>query len=258
MDNNNPYQQTEPEPANRYAANPYADFTTPDAPPPSHKKRNKVIIIVAAITLLLLIIGLVVAFAPNSRNDSESANSSVQSITTEVPADWVYTETGFGFDAAIPASWGSQAETENVLGTLETRTIGLGPPENGFIISDASGDEELSPFSIITVGTSKRTDLPDQAAFERLVSDKNETSAAAYEEQGVNKEELMLTGSLKTINDVQWLETYSEMNDIYTKTLYRWDNEQAVTVILVSDNQAKLDADYEKYLLPIAVSTISQ
>ncbi|MGI9028341.1 MAG: hypothetical protein ACR2FM_05910 [Candidatus Saccharimonadales bacterium] len=255
--NSNPYAappqgQQPPTETNRYAANPYADFVVTELPPPPKSHKKLIIIVVALLTLI--IIGVIVALTVSQSNKTNSSLTST-TLSVTVPEDWKFFESGFGFDAAIPIVWDVQPEATDNVGVQEQRSIGVGPADNGFVIGETINEAgELTPFSFMSVGTTKRTDEPGQAAFERLVTDKNETSQETYDSLGITKDTLVLKSAKRMINGVEWLEVYTEANELFKMDLYHWDNDRALTVSLISDNSQDLNAKYENYLLPMAAA----
>ncbi len=231
---------------NRYAANPYSDFIS-ELPPPPKKSKKKLLIIGVVSTVLILIIGVIAALSV--KNEPK--------LSINVPDGWKNVETEAGISVIMPNDWQTQPTETQSQGSLTSSMAGIGPPVKGFRVGKTTlTDTDVPTYTFISVGISKQPDKSDQVSFEQMLSDKNVILQEYYEEQGINKEELILTSEKKFIDDMEWLEVYSEHSGQYSKSLYRWTGKQAITIKILSDNKDNLETNYNDYVLPVAASAI--
>ena len=124
-----------------------------------------------------------------------------------------------------------------------TRTIGI-----------TSSSDPMAPAAIVAMSTQHLENSKSQAEFEKVIKD----LFIAANSMGISngsKSQTKATISKLYINDREWTKYYTEFPTGQSSiTLYWWNKDHAVELVVQADNKELLGEKTNDYLLPIAAS----
>lgn len=229
-------------------------------------------IVVSIIVLLLLVVpGGVGAFAFLNKkqpqkvdNQAPAANPAAQPQpkTTQpvienkqpaIPISWKTVDTKLGYSLKVPADWSgdNSVPTSSNFDNFEAKTMIIGKTQTNS--TNPYGSYVSSDGNFVSVGTQSLADSKSQAEFEKEITDVNKV-ADTLAGFGITKDKIKLSSKKININGKEWLEVDAEIPNQISKTLYLWANDHAITLSVLSSEQAQLDELSEKYMFPIAAS----
>jgi len=222
-------------------------------------------LIAALIVLLLVVVGVTVLAIvatgknPNSTKKAASTSTSVaktDSKDVKVPADWQTLDTGLGFTVKAPPTWSLGISAESDFNSLKSKNVSISASSD---TQETSSDAPSSPTETqdqVTVSTQQRTDQKSQKDFEEKVTKLSDSDAALLEGFGVKKEDIKISSRKLKINDKQWLEVTSDIPGQLSRTLYLWQKDHAIAIMVIGDSQQKLTSLTDSYLYPMTASVI--
>ncbi len=235
------------------------------APQPAAKRRNLLPIVLAA--AVLLIGGGVGAFFltrdsdnGNNTNSNEQAPadsaSQTNQMTVSVPDDWQTVETEFGFSVKAPAGWSAGFDMGGTVGSLKSEMTTVSAAGGSISFNSSNGGTSQEDIdNAVSVGIQSNTDNPtDQEAFEKLVSEVSEDTRAMMQAFGADMSSVGMDAEQISINGRQWLRVTSSLNGQYATSLYLWNNDHAVTLQVMSEDEATMQRLSNDYLYKFAAS----
>lgn len=212
--------------------------------PPRSKKKLLAIIIVMVLLIGAGIAGsLLVDQKDQKENTNNSSDASKDKKTETVPSDWKPIDTALGFSVKAPAGWVASTPSEATVQNVVTKSATVG-------VEGGSADAD----SIILVSTQSLADKPGQEAFEASVTQFDADTLAALEQFGLKKEDVKVETERVTIAGKQWLQVDTSYPGQTSRTLYLWNGDHAIGLMVLSDKDDAVVRDANKYLWPMAAS----
>lgn len=184
----------------------------------------------------------------STEQSSATDKEKIEKKTVEIPDDWVDVPTELGFSIMAPEGWAAAVPTESTIANLKS---------NNSLVSDPNAEAStglLPPENSVSVSSQERTDAGGQKAFEAGVTKLDEESLSVLESLGIKKEDIKVSSKKLIINDTEWLEVSTEIPGQFSRSLYLWDGDRAISVMVVAASKEKLDELSNKYLYPVGAS----
>ena len=228
---------------------------------PISKKR----LIIVGVVLVLFIIGIVAIglVSKHGKNASVKNPKSTQVKTNQIanvskdvqiPADWVPLTVKYGFTVKAPAGWSEGFESNTTFNEIVNNTVSISKAGGEITFTGDSSTTQDDIDTSVTTGITQLANDKSQSAFNNYVNKLPETTASTYKLLGADTSKVKVSVAKLTLNGKQWTQNDMSTPGQYTRTLYYWDKDRAITFIVISDDSSKLANLADTYMYPMAAS----
>lgn len=237
------------------------DKYDPNMPPPKRRRTP-----LLAILLILVLVGAGAGayffiFNKGEKQDKTAQNTPVPNQpeqatgediaqkTIEIPGDWKTIDTEFGFTVKAPPDW-----TKDKSLPLSSDFEGLVSKNMNIGLESPPNSGQVLPYrTYVSVGTESLKGSKSETEFYKKVTDKDFV-AGIIALFGANKSDVKVNDLKVNINGRIWRQVDVEAPDIFSRTLYFWDGDHAITLAISPSSKKSLDSQAESYLFPVAAS----